>query len=392
MSDQPLYDVVVVGGGLAGCASAIRLAEDGYRVALCEARTYPHHKVCGEFLSPECGALLQQLSLWEAVQRTRPAAIHTAAITAPDGTTWSAPLPGTAVGISRYALDDLMAKHARAIGVDVREGTTVTQIDGNLTSGFCLEARTAAGQSTLRAKAVIGAQGKRSTLDRTLERDFLKQPQPFVALKAHFRGPPLPGRIQLFSFPGGYCGLSEVENGVANVCLLVRQEVFRQAGDGHEDAIGGFIGWMKGQNRLLDEWMRQADMLFPSWLTIAQVPFADKQVVVNDILMVGDSAGLIPPLAGDGMAMALQAGQMAAAMLNDFLAGRLAADALTRQYAAAWRGTFGRRLRLSRILQTLMLRPGWLSPGLKLMNRIPPLGQFMMANTRDVRMIEGAYR
>jgi flavin-dependent dehydrogenase len=392
MTDPPIYDVVVVGGGLAGGAASIQLAGYGYRVALCEAKTYPHHKVCGEFLSPECAPLLKGLGLWDAVQQVRPAYINNAAITAPDGTIWSAPLPGTAVGISRYALDNQMAKHARASGVDVREGTTITRIDGNLKVGFCVAARTAAGQSTLQARAVIGAQGKRSPLDRALDRTFLKQPQPFLALKAHFRGTPLPNRIQLFSFPGGYCGLSEVEGGVANVCLLVRQEVFQRVARGNPDEVASFIDWTKGQNPLLGEWLGQAEMLFPSWMTIAQVPFADKEVVVNDMLMAGDSAVLIPPLAGDGMAMALQAGHMAAALLNDYLARHISAEALVRLYTAGWRKTFRRRLSLSRMLQNLMLRPDWLSPGLKLMNQIPALGRFVMANTRDTCIVEGAYR
>jgi flavin-dependent dehydrogenase len=391
MSGQPVYDVAIIGGGVAGCAAAIQLAGYGYRVALCEAKTYPHHKVCGEFLSPECGILLRQLGLWDAVQAMKPASLHTAAITAPDGTTWRAPLPGTAIGISRYALDSLMAKHARARAVDVQEGTAVHEIRGGLKAGFSLDLRTAAGQFRLRAKTVVGAQGKRSRIDRSLNRPFLKQPQPFVALKAHFRGPPLPGCIQLFSFPGGYCGLSEVEDGVANVCLLARQGVFQQTGRG---SVPRFIDWMKSQNPPLGNWLNEAQMLFPAWLTIAQVPFVNKQVVVNNVLMAGDAAGLIPPLAGDGMAMALQAGQMASALLHEFLSGHLSAERLIQQYTAGWRKTFGSRLYLSRVLQTVMLRPGWLSPGLKLLNQMPALGQFVMANTRDARLArnEGAYR
>src|SRR5690348_10440783 len=103
------FDVAVIGGGVAGCAAAIHLARQGQRVVLCEAKSYPHHKVCGEFLSPECASMLNKLGLTEAIQAVKPSSIHTVAIITPDGTCWETELPGTALGISRYTLDHLMA-------------------------------------------------------------------------------------------------------------------------------------------------------------------------------------------------------------------------------------------------------------------------------------------
>jgi menaquinone-9 beta-reductase len=381
---EQVFDVAVIGGGIAGCAAAIRLAQQNYRVVVCEAKSYPHHKVCGEFLSPECSALLGNLGLTSAIQAVKPAAIHTAAIIAPDGTTWAAALPGEAIGISRYALDDLMAAHAHACGVDFRELTTVTQLQGDLRNGFSLILRSTTGQKTIQARTVIGAHGKRSLIDRALDRPFLKQAQPFIGLKAHFYGPPLPGRIHLYAFPGGYCGLSEIENGQTNVCLLVQQETFQAAGAG---SITQFIEWMKTQNPALGAWLSKSQPIYENWISIAQVPYSDKEIVANDILMVGDSAGLIAPVAGDGMGMALQASFMAAKWLNAYLSGQISADTLRQQYTAEWWQSFRLRLRLSRLLQTLMLRPRWLTPGLHVLNAAPKLGQFIVTHTRESRLL-----
>ena len=385
---ERMFDVAIIGGGIAGCAAAIQLARKNLRVVLCEAKSYPHHKVCGEFLSPECRILLDDLGLTAAIESVKPAAIHTVAIIAPNGTSWQTKLPDTAMGLSRYTLDSLMAAQALACGVDFRDLTTVTQVQGSLDNTFKLDIRTATQHDSIRARAVVGAHGKRSAIDRGLNRPFLKAPQPFVGLKAHFYGPPLPGRIHLHTFPGGYCGLSEIENGQVNVCLLVRQEVFERTCAASPTAITGFIDWMKTQNPALGAWLSAAQPVYEPWISIAQVPFVDKQTIVNDILMVGDSAGLIAPVAGDGMGMALQASFMASRLLSAYLSGQISAERLRSHYHAQWWAAFRLRLRLSRLLQAWMLRPGWLTPGLQLMNAAPMLGHFLITHTRDSSIVQ----
>ncbi len=385
MSEQH-FDVAVIGGGLAGCSAAIRLAQYGKSVVLCEAQSYPHHKVCGEFLSPECGILLKELGLTAALQAVKPAQIHSASIIAPNGTTWTNTFHGAGIGISRYTLDHLMAEQAITCGVNLRTTTTVTDVQGNLESGFSVSIRNALGQQTIKAKTVIGAQGKRSNLDRKLERDFFKNPQPFMGLKAHFRGSLPTGELHLYPFLGGYCGMSEIENGLINVCLLVRQDIFQSASQPSPASVEPFIVWMSQQNPALGKWFNGAERVYESWLSISQIPFVSKQVLVNDILMAGDSAGLIAPVAGDGMGMALQTGLMAADMLERYLNNQLSAADVRKKYSKLWWRTFGMRLRLSRVLQAVMLRPDWLTPGLRVMNALPILGRLLVTHTRDSQL------
>jgi flavin-dependent dehydrogenase len=103
--------------------------------------------------------------------------------------------------------------------------------------------------------------------------------------------------------------------------------------------------------------------------------------------MAGDSAGLIAPLAGDGMCMALHAGSLAARHVHRFLTGQSSADDIRHLYSDEWRGLFAARLRLSRGLQTLMLRPRLMSAGLRLMNTVPAVGTYLVKNTRDLRPV-----
>ena len=385
---ESVYDTAIVGGGPAGCSAAIKLAEQGARVVLFEAKSYPHDKLCGEFLSPECAFLLDRLGLTATLHALNPVSIEVACLTAPDGTTWETRLPGVAWGLSRSALDAAMAGRARALGVEVRETTTVTDVRGNLHEGFEVATRSTAGRARVRARTVIAAHGKRGALDRALDRRFLDKRQPFVALKAHFNGPPLPGRIELHAFPGGYCGMSEFEGGAANICLLVRQSVFRDASKGGPVDVESFIEWIQAQNARLRDWLSQAERIDERWISVGEVPFVSKRAVVSDVLMAGDAAGLIAPLAGDGISMALRSGSLAAVGVADFLAGRLSVNGLQRRYAAQWRRAFGSRLRLARVLQGLMLRPRLLSPALRVVAAVPPLGDFIVRHTRDTRLID----
>jgi flavin-dependent dehydrogenase len=385
MNEQP-FDVAIIGGGLAGCSAAIHLAKREHNVVLLEAQTYPHDKVCGEFLSPECNGLLANLGLTAALEAVRPAIIDTVSIIAPNGTMWTSTLPGKGLGISRYTLDELMAEQARAYGVHLRTTTTVTDVQGNLTDGFSLSIRNPLGQQTLHAKAMIGAQGKRSNLDRKLDRPFFKKSQPFMGLKAHFRGTFPSNEIHLYTFPGGYCGISHIEDGLINVCLLVRQDIFQSASQPSFSSVNQFIVWMTQQNPALGKRFANMARVHDSWLSISQIPFISKQVVVNDILMAGDSAGLIAPVAGDGMGMALQAGEMAADVLDLFLTQQISATKVRESYSLLWWQTFGVRLRLSGVLQMFMLRPNWLTSGLMCMNAVPVLGHLFVSYTRDKQL------
>lgn len=383
-----MFDVAIVGGGLAGCNAALALAHQNRRVLLLEAKPYPHPKVCGEFLSPECVALFAASKFLPILQHLNPVNIKRVKITSTDGSTWKTEFPAPALGISRYALDEAFVRFAAQNGVEVHDSARVTDIAGSLDQHFSLTARTSAGRQTFSAATVIAAYGKRSNLDRRLNRGFLNRPQPFIALKRHFIGPSLPEEIHLHVFPGGYCGMSEIEGGHMNVCMLVRQTTFQAVSKDARIEVDPFIDWITAQNPFLQDWLAQATPVDPEWLSIAQVPFVDKTTTEGDILIAGDAAGLIAPLAGDGMAMALQSGSLAAHLVDQFLAQEMTSTELKATYSRTWNATFKNRIRLGRALQALMLRPFMLESGLRLLNMVPSLGRFLLEQTRDMSLVE----
>ena len=179
------YDAVVIGGGLAGCSTALQLARRGHEVLLAEQSTYPRHKLCGEFLSPEAQASFRRLGVLEAVHEAGASPINQTVLTAPNGTRSDHSLPDTALGLSRYQLDRLLFHRACAAGADGRSGTRVDSVDGTLEDGFTVTA----GGNTVEARLVLGAYGRRGRLDRTLDRPFLDQQTPYVGFKAPQSGP-----------------------------------------------------------------------------------------------------------------------------------------------------------------------------------------------------------
>ena len=384
-----MFDSAVIGGGLAGCLAAITLAQQNHRVVLLEAKPYPHHKVCGEFLSPECLPLLAEIGFRPILEQLKPITIRKVRITAPDGSQWRAQFPSEALSISRYALDSALASYAKEMGVAVHEGVRVTEIKGALAQGFSLSTRGERGESSFQAASVIAAHGKRSNLDRALKRPFLQQNTSFyLGLKRHFNGPALGDQLDLHVFPGGYCGMSDVEGGKTNVCLLVQQQVFQQSFTPGRSQIEQFIDWMGRQNEYLGDWLSKATPAADEWISIGQVPLGSKSPLEGDILMAGDSAGMVAPLAGDGMTMALHSGKLAAHWIDRYLTHQLSAQELKQIYARQWRSTFSARIRLTRLLHSVILRPALLSPSLRLLNLFPALGDFLVMQTRDLRLIE----
>ena len=374
------FDAVVIGAGLAGSAAATHLARAGVCVLLLEADAFPHDRMWGEFLSPEAAPMLARLGASAAVAAAGPSRMTEARITSPGGLVWSASLPASAMGLSRRVLDALLfenAASARAVTLAPARVTNVVGTPGG-TRRVTYRLRDG-GTREVSARLVLGAWGKRSPLDRTLARRFLFQDHDTFALKAHYHGPSVGHRVELHAFDGGYCGLADVEGGQVNLCLLAETRLLRAHG-GDPDA---FARAVLPTNPALGAWLAGAERIHERFIAISQVPFSPKEQVVDGVLLLGDAAGLISPLAGNGMAMALASAEMVAPLALAYLDGKLSQADLEREYTRQWRGRFAWRLRLGRVLQPLMFQPRTLAVGLRLLRVAPFVGRALVAGTRE---------
>jgi flavin-dependent dehydrogenase len=158
--------------------------------------------------------------------------------------------------------------------------------------------------------------------------------------------------------------------------------VFQQHGQTEHDPVHGFIAWMKQQVPALNRRLEGAQLVYSRWMAIAQVPFEPKESILRDVLLAGDASGLIAPLAGDGISMALEAGWLAGDLSSRFLSGQWQAVELRREYMKEWRKRFAFRLALGRMLQPLLLEPASAEKIFRLLAASPAFGQTLIRWTR----------
>ena len=322
---SPTVDNLVIGGGLAGSMAAIRLAAAGQQVTLLEKESAAHHKVCGEFLSPEAVEYLNQVGInpWDlgaaTIRFVRLSSKQRAVETA---------LPFTALSLSRFTLDEVLLSRAEERGCKVRRGSFVERLNIQDNLWF---AQLRGGESVC-AHTVFLANGKHDL--RGWERAHTGQGD-LVAFKLHWQLDPsqtdmLREFIELFLFPGGYGGLSLVERDIANLCLVVRQAELRKIGGWQE-----LLAFVLDDDRHLKQRLQGAKALWDRPLAISSIPYGHLAGQPFGLWCVGDQAAVIPSFTGDGMSIALHSAALATEM---YLAGESAEQYNYRLHAQLTRG------------------------------------------------------
>lgn len=358
-------DVVVIGGGLAGLTSAIHLAKANLKVLLIEKNSYPKHKVCGEYVSNEVLPYLKFLGFNPLEFRAKQ--ILNFELTTHNNKSIKANLPLGGFGMSRYEMDFQLYQLALKNGVEVIKDSV---IDVNFEiDNFKVETKS---NDIFQSKLVIGAFGKRSNLDVKFNRKFIAKKSPYLGVKTHVSGDFPDDKVALHNFKGGYCGVSKVENNHINLCYITDFKVFKKYKD-----IDAFQNEVVFKNSALKEIFENTKPQFKQPLTISQISFQTKSPIENHIIMCGDTAGMIHPLCGNGMGMAIRSSQLASNLIIDYLQGNIESrKELEKRYTKRWYRTFRLRLRAGHTIAYLF-RQVWLAPillnGLRLFPFLLPM-------------------
>jgi len=373
--NRKALDIIVIGGGLAGLCNAIHLSKMGKKVLLIEKNEYPKHKVCGEYISNEVLPYLDFLEVnpfdFGAVR------INKFQLSTTKSNIISAKLPLGGFGISRYTLDLVLSEKAKENGVTILQDVVL-----NITflkDVFQVETK---DNNTFTSKITIGAFGKRSLLDVKMGRNFIQKKSPYLGVKIHVKGNFKEDLVALHNFKGGYCGVSKVENNAINLCYITNYATFKQYKN-----IEDFQEQVVFKNNYLKEIFHSSEALFEKPLSISQISFETKKPVENHILMCGDSAGMIHPLCGNGMSMAIQSAQLASKLILNYFNGKIdTRKELEKQYIRQWNQKFSLRLKAGHFIAMLFRKDTIASVLLQILKKLPFLLPIIIKQTHGKPM------
>lgn len=350
------YDLIVVGAGPAGSACAITAARADAKVLLLEKDRFPRQKVCGEFVSPESLGLLHgfledaRFQSCNKVVRSRIFLDHKLL---------SLPVSPAAQSIPRFDLDPALFAAAQNAGVTACEGVAVQDVRRD--ESFYVRA----SESTYAARAVVNATGRWSKLTQF---DVAGKDK-WIGLKAHFTEPSPPQTVDLYFFPGGYCGVTPVGPNSVNACAMVRADAAHTL----EDVLA--------KEPRLYERSRNWQPLFAT-VTTSPLYFREPETESDGVFLAGDAAGFIDPFAGDGISLALQSGTLAAQSIVPFLLGSYSLEQAHEQYHAAYRKRFAPAFRNAARLRSALAAPKWVRSAALAFAAMPGVGKMLVRGTR----------
>jgi menaquinone-9 beta-reductase len=335
----------IIGGGMAGLTCALLLSRHGYQVTVIEKKQFPFHRVCGEYISNEVIPFFRSQQM--DVSQFNPSSITKLTISSTSGKDMEIPLEMGGFGLSRYVLDNYLFLEAKAAGIEF----IAAKASNIIFTGeeFSIDLSTG---GTLRCQLAIAAYGKRSNLDQKLNRRFFYQRSPYMGVKYHVKTDMPVNLIRLDNFEGGYCGTCKIEGDRYNLCYLSETKNLKETG-----SIPEMQRSVLFRNPHLKRIFENSDFITEKPEVINEISFEKKSLVEDHILFCGDAAGMITPLCGNGMAIAIHSGKVLAECIIEL--GGIMNPAqrlmLETKYRRSWDANFSSRLKSGRLIQKLFL-------------------------------------
>jgi menaquinone-9 beta-reductase len=359
-----IYPVAVLGGGLAGLAVSIELRKKGHDVIVFEKSSYPRHKVCGEYVSNESRPYLGWLC--PEIFNTQLPVITKFRLSSTGHATYDTTLEPGGFGISRYQLEHHLYEKAVELGVIIKTMTKVTSVD-QIPGNQLYTITTYCGR--FYARLVLNATGQAAPSAKTNLH--------YVGVKYHVKLERDRDQIEIHNFRGGYCGISAIENEKNCLCYMVDSRLLRE----HQNSIPILEKIVLRRNKLLRKILDTAEFLPGFPVTMSGFEFKMNQCHEDGKIFLGDAAGRISPLTGNGMSNALRSAKMLAGYIDDYLNDHFDQEKLLRIYSQKWKSEFSARIITGGYLQGIGSSTVLTKTSIGLFNLVPALGRYVVRRT-----------
>jgi flavin-dependent dehydrogenase len=381
---------IVVGGGPAGSAAAWALASQGLDVIVIDKARFPRDKPCAEYLSPQGSRILDAMGVLGTVEAAGAAQLAGMRVRSPDGGIIHGEFAAThgfsgfrdrGLALRRRHLDPILQSAARTAGASIRDGMALQSLlrDGNTVCGVVV--RDAVGTHELRAPLVIGADGLRSSVARSLGLSA-RLPWPrrvaFVAHYTQVRDMGAHGEMHVER--DGYVGLADVGRGETNVAIVVPKALAKEAAG---DAAG-----------FMTRWLNRHPQLAPRFVGATRVsevrttgPFAShaRRGWAPGAALVGDAADFFDPFTGEGIYAALRGGELLGGFAADAIRAPTptAAHRALHAYDSARRHEFRQKWLVERVISAAVSSPMLMNHAARVLGRRRDLADLLIGVTGD---------
>lgn len=355
------YDAIVVGGGPAGSVAAMYLKKAGKNVILLDKADFPRDKTCGDAQGRKAANIIQELGLWEKFEKIEGQDIYGIILSSPDGTQIefdiesdrNKPSPGYVH--KRMVFDDFLFESAKE-RVDTKNFTVTDVIVEDEQVKGVIGKNENGEEEELRAKIVLGADGAHSVVARKFELDK-NPPEHFItALRGYYKNiEGLSDKIELHmidSLIPGYFWIFPLPNKEANVGVGMIIKDMNKKKINLKEAMLKEIA----ENPLFKERFSNAELDgdIKGW----SLPIASyhRKNYGNGFLLIGDAAGLIDPLTGEGIGNGMISGRIAAGIATEAIDNNDPSEKFLEKYDKELWDVIGEEIKKNYKLQRLGAR------------------------------------
>lgn len=377
-------EILIIGGGPAGSTAANYLSQLGFNITLIEKKVFPREVLCGEFLSKEVTDILKELKLFNEFILLNPNKINSFSAINNLGTILKSELDFDGYALKRSIFDSFLLGKAKEKNVKVIQPAEVfSHIQKE--SGFISNIKTSSGEILeIESRLVIGAYGKQNILDKKLNRKFVNNTSGLNGVKFHLPLNLLKNdfkkEIKIFVDDGIYCGINQVSNSEITICFLENRKKTKIPS--RERLIE-----LINSNEYLKNLFKDDAINFLKSANVygtGNIYFGRKKLVVNGMIMIGDSAHVIAPLAGDGIGMAMESAKLLYEIIKKH-SESLNHLRIETDYQKKYNQIFAKRLISAKIIQKILLNRLQQTIGFSFVNWFPSLLPHFIKYTRNTQ-------